>query len=213
MLKLALQGKWDSIDPGDLIQHGSKLQRACDLMRASGEHPPRDKLYNFLYTGPTGVGKSCVLSLFPGIVYTKPEGKWWPNYRGQPLVYWEDVEPEDFTGNARMWKRILDHYVQQTETKGSHVYATPFVIYITSNYTFEELTHKLRPQDLPPLRRRLKCLEHAKCKDPTPSDRPYRDIVKHLVESPVSIYNIIKRALIDCKLPVPEIPEHLYKKD
>lgn len=206
MLVSAMAGHWDRIEPGDLVQHGGKLQKACELMRAAEEHKPRHKLHNILYSGPTGVGKSCVLTLFPGLVYAKPEGKWWPNYRGQPIVYWEDVEPEDFTGQARMWKRLLDHYVQQTESKGGHVYSTPKVVYLTSNYTFEELTEKLRKQDVPALRRRLKCYNWSGCKDRVEEGKPYHHIIRHLIENPVSMYHIIRKCLEEYDVIVPELP-------
>lgn len=206
MFDKALANKYHEIAAGDLIQHGLKLERAVALYLSSTPKVAREQLYNFIFTGPSGVGKSLVATMFGNLVYNKPEGKWYPNYRGQPIIYWEDVEPKDFTDNARFWKRALDHEPIQVEIKGGHVWSVPKVVYITSNYKLDDLLERVHVNDKGPLYRRLR--EHKYQGPPPPKEgKPYKDCLRHQLEGKLSVYNVIKYALTKMGVDIPEPPK------
>jgi len=101
----------------------------------------------FYYWGGTGLGKSRrarweAERLFGEKVYSKdPSHKWWDGYQQEPAVVLDDILP--FTGSSGMnvgyLLRLLDRYDVTLEVKGSTIKFTSTYIWITSNYSLDEL--------------------------------------------------------------------------
>ena len=72
--------------------------------------------------------------------YMKPVSKWWDGYIGQPVVIFDDPNPEPFRCFAQELKIWGDRYPFMAEAKGRSMKICPEWFVITSNYSLEELT-------------------------------------------------------------------------
>lgn len=104
-----------------------------------------------LITGPPATGKTKKIMQiteqlgydFKTEVYYLPvrendkANQWWDRYEGQPVVVIEDAEP-GFMSRA-YFLRLIDAVPLQVQTKGAHVNFLAKHVFISSNYTEEDL--------------------------------------------------------------------------
>lgn len=88
-------------------------------------------------TGPTGCGKSRT-TYEAGAKSIDFNGKFFLNYTGEKIVSFEDVDMCTFLSRELLLK-LLDRYPLTVEIKGGQVEWLATTIYITSNFTLEEL--------------------------------------------------------------------------
>lgn len=106
--------------------------------------------------GETGVGKSKFAHTFQHAFWKQSGNKWFDSYEGEDVVIFDDMNKAWFTFDT--FKRMLDRYPMQVETKGGSVNFAPHTIIITSNVHPREIYHKyfkFRPSALEELNRRL----------------------------------------------------------
>lgn len=116
------------------------------------EQPVRTELTRCtLVTGPPATGKTKKIMQiteqlgydFKTEVYYLPvrendkANQWWDRYEGQPVVVIEDAEP-GFMSRA-YFLRLIDAVPLQVQTKGAHVNFLAKHVFISSNYTEEDL--------------------------------------------------------------------------
>ncbi len=104
---------------------------------------PQAKSEVWFLHGPTGTGKTrLAFSAGTGSsVYLKdPTHRWWDGFTGQNVVIVDDFTAENRTGvTLEYLLRLLDIYPISVEVKGSMVKFNPEKIFITSNFSLEEL--------------------------------------------------------------------------
>lgn len=85
-----------------------------------------------VYWGKTGTGKTrfCLDQVMDQDFWIPGDYKWFDNYRGQPIVIFDDYRGEY---KLQMLLKLLDRYPMQVPIKGGFVEWTPRKIYITSN--------------------------------------------------------------------------------
>lgn len=89
------------------------------------------KMQVYVYTGPTGSGKSRTAEDKYPDAYWKPDStKWWPGYEGQEVVIWDDFDYRQVPW--RMLLRLLDRYPMDVEVKGGYMRFCSKVIVLTS---------------------------------------------------------------------------------
>ena len=143
-LKYAKAGEFDKIAPEHMIKHRSNIKAIAhdhkpmpaDLVWAEGEQP------NLWIYGPTRTGKSYrareLLKEF-GPFYSKNiANKWWDRYDGQESVLCEDIDVSHaYQGfYLKIW---ADKYAYPCEIKNSGDLIRPKRIYVTSNYTIQQV--------------------------------------------------------------------------
>jgi len=101
-------------------------------------------------SGAPGTGKTWIIRTgFPD-VYPKSPNKWWCGYTNQKVIVIEDVDKTNFeflVSNLKIW---ADKYGFIGEVKSGSVLPVYTKLFITSNYTLEELFDDLaekRPRD------------------------------------------------------------------
>lgn len=121
---------------------------------------PRDpsKEITFIWKfGASGTGKSRDAFSIPNI-YPQPKGKWWPHYRGQEAVLFDDYRADWFRLDELL--KITDRYPLMVETKNAehfHLQATTFVVTTTDRP--EVLYHRKTGENLYQLIRRISLIE------------------------------------------------------
>lgn len=110
--------------------------------------------------GLSGLGKTrWVEDQFPmQDIYRKPPGKWWDNYRGEPVILMDDFRPTWFSFDELL--RILDRYPLQVQYKGGSCYLQPAQIFITHTLSPEDAYSGLG-EDLRQLTRRIHEVRHV----------------------------------------------------
>jgi len=98
-------------------------------------------LNNVWHCGPSGIGKSRgARDKYGDKLFAKPANKWWdgfkPNYHDVILLDDFEKDRKDMAHNLKIW---ADHYPFVAETKGSSMTIRPKVIYVTSNYTIDQI--------------------------------------------------------------------------
>lgn len=123
----------------------------ADLESVVGNDKP-----NFWFYGDTGTGKSYAARDEAGAdVFLKSAcNKWWDGYRGQEHVILEDMDrTHKYMGfYLKIW---ADRYAYPAEVKGGAVRCRPKRIWVTSNYSIDEIWQD-EPQTSEPLKRRFK---------------------------------------------------------
>lgn len=126
------------IDPVVYVQHYHGLKRIKQ------DHP--DKLVNLddvcgqWLWGEAGAGKSflarkeCSRDLF-----LKGCNKWWDGYRNESMVLIDDFDRCHAQPLAHFLKIWADRYTFPAEQKGTTVQIRPHAIYVTSNYSIDDL--------------------------------------------------------------------------
>lgn len=137
VLQKAKDGKFDEIPASILVQnYGNITKLYKDHMKVEDSNHLRGI---FIY-GQSGVGKSTLArQLFPGLtLYNKAHNKWWDSYKGEKVVIWDDISPEETKISGTHLKLYCDRYGVMGETKGSGVPLTHDYFIMTSQYSFEE---------------------------------------------------------------------------
>ena len=127
---------------------GSKTRAATQLRSVEGkpacllaghlanDHKPGVR--GIWIIGPPGVGKThSVISAEPSL-YRKAQNKWWDGYVGQPAVLIDDF---DETGASlhhylKLW---ADRWAHTGEIKGGHVPLCYDRLYVTSNFSLDQV--------------------------------------------------------------------------
>ena len=142
-------GKWGLLPEYFLFQNGSRCRQFRDLL--VGNQPMRSTTHCrlILILGVPGSGKTSMARDFARTCYPtedglsfymKPVSKWWDGYTGQPVVIFDDPNPEPFRFFAQELKIWGDRYPFIAEAKGRCMKICPEWFVITSNYSLEELT-------------------------------------------------------------------------
>lgn len=110
--------------------------------------------------GPPGIGKSfSVRNAFEDI-YIKESNKWWDGYINQKIVLIDDFDSSSLSHYIKIW---ADNYKFIGETKGGTVECMYNVLFITSNYTIEEIfenkTYKDSKLLINAIKRRFKTID------------------------------------------------------
>lgn len=87
--------------------------------------------------GPSGCGKTR-LAFENGAVDVGFDGKFMLSYKGEEVVLFDDVDAGTFPDRSYLLK-LMDRYPMNVSVKGSQIPWMAKVIYITSNFTLEEL--------------------------------------------------------------------------
>lgn len=133
----ATEGRLDDIPKDILTRHYSTYKRI------QGDYQPKpltleDTCGVWIY-GPPGTGKSHeVNAKFPS-AYQKNINKWWDGYKGEDVVWIDEVAPEHMTWIVPFLKKWADKFPFPAEAKGSQREIRPAKLIITSNYSLDEL--------------------------------------------------------------------------
>lgn len=115
----------------------SSLQKNLSLfqtLKAESEYKGIRKCW-WIY-GKPGIGKSyAVRSLYPNL-YVKSSTKWWDGYTNQDVVLIDDLDSDALKHYIKIW---ADPYKFVGETKGGSITPCYSKLFITSNYTIDEL--------------------------------------------------------------------------
>ena len=141
-------GKW-RLPEYFLFQNGSRCRQFRDLL--AGNQPMKSTTHCrlvFIFgvpgSGKTSMARDFARTCYPtedGLsFYMKPVSKWWDGYIGQPVVIFDDPNPEPFRCFAQELKIWGDRYPFMAEAKGRSMKICPEWFVITSNYSLEELT-------------------------------------------------------------------------
>lgn len=156
-----LQGDIESIKDhfiGTFHRCRSSILEECLLHKVPVTWDGNLQTKNFIFCGPTGVGKSKKVREMAqelGVdVYDHLTKRWWDGYNGQGIVVVEDLDPDQCKGLAHHLKKWMDRYSFTAEVKGGSVMVNPaeYKFIITTQYTIDELFP--RQQDRDAIRRR-----------------------------------------------------------
>ena len=86
--------------------------------------------------GLPGIGKSYSVRNVFNDVYLKDTSKWWDGYVDQKIVLIDDYDSKSFSHYLKIW---ADNYVFVGEIKGGTVKCCYSVLFITSNYTINDI--------------------------------------------------------------------------
>lgn len=144
-------------DNPTLLTMAGKIQQALCLYRTMKAPKFKKKqVCGKWIWGPTGTGKSHLVHTMynPKDVYLKGKNKWWDGFYGQEIVLIEEMTPADswMFGHLLMW---CDKWEFSGETKGGYINPNFRKIYLTSNYTIDEVFNEIPSQSLSALRRRF----------------------------------------------------------
>lgn len=92
--------------------------------------------------GPPRIGKSKSVRVYGekhGGLYIKAQNKWWDGYRMEPNILIDDFDTTSLWHHLKLW---ADCYSFPAEVKGATVTVNFKHLFITSNYTIEELMKK-----------------------------------------------------------------------
>lgn len=121
---------------GSMVRYHKGISRYRMLREETRKRKP-PKVY-FLY-GPPGSGKTRMAVRKGGAFVEFNNGGFIQGYRYQEKVIIDDIRPETFQGKENVLLRLLDRYKYTANVKGGSVAWNPTVIFLTSNYTLEEL--------------------------------------------------------------------------
>ena len=88
--------------------------------------------------GPPGVGKSHYVREQEPVLFNKSQNKWWDGYQAEPAALIDDFDPKGdcLSHVLKIW---ADKYACTGEIKGGTVPLNFRWLYVTSNYTIEEI--------------------------------------------------------------------------
>ncbi len=129
-----------------------KYPRGLHLLQTISRPKERGVPSIFVYSGPSGVGKTrLVHEVFPE-AYWKPKNKWWDGYDGEDVV----VLDEFYSWlSLDLLLRLLDRYPLYCEIKGGTVRMVATVFIFTSNIPVSEWYSQLPMNRKQPLYRRM----------------------------------------------------------
>lgn len=131
----AKNGTLERIPESILFRNYNNIQRIYkDNMKVeSSTH-----LRGIFIWGKSGLGKSTLArELFPQYThYSKNHNKWWDSYKGEKVVIWDDITPEEGKIHGNHLKLYCDRFGLIGETKGSGIPLTYEYFIMTSQYPF-----------------------------------------------------------------------------
>lgn len=132
----AVSGNIEEI-PADIRvrQYGAIKRIEADYM------PPMDRLpgpCGIWIKGISGAGKTrAVLDQFPD-AFPKPRSVWWDGYQNEPVVLVDDLDKFDVKLGGKL-KHWADAYPFIGESKGSSRKIRPSRLFVTSQYSIDEI--------------------------------------------------------------------------
>lgn len=142
--QLAIAGKWDEIPRKDMIRHYTRLQQLRVTFGTAPE--PLDTCCGVWIYGPPGTGKTTMAKKL-GLTHLSMEpSKWLAGYTGQEVLILEDFDKshKDMAWYLKIW---ADKYPFLAQTKGSHQWARPKVVCVTSNFHPNEIWYEGKLRD------------------------------------------------------------------
>lgn len=112
-------------------------RKALEEYRELKEEKRNWKTEVIFVTGPAGSGKTS-LAYENHAVPVRKFGEFYNGYKGEDVVLFDDVDPFTF-GRRDELLQLLDRYPMEINIKGGSRNWKPRKIYITSNFTIEEL--------------------------------------------------------------------------
>lgn len=142
IIDLAKKGDMESIceaDPQAYV-HAYKTLKQIGTDHIEAKHS-LDKLENYWVWGKAGLGKTLwVQSETKEECYMKPCTKWWDGYKGQEDVLIDELEKKAAEYNMGHYlKEWAQHKYFLAEIKGGTISIRPKRLYVTSNYSMEEI--------------------------------------------------------------------------
>lgn len=138
ILHLAQSGQWDNLSskyPGEFVRSHTSLHR----VRVEAMSPLSCVKKCYWFWGKPGTGKSRMAhSVTNNVAYFKNPNKWWDNYKAEKDVVIDDFGTEHSVLGYHL-KRWADRYPVLCETKGSAIYPSFDRLFITSNYSPEQV--------------------------------------------------------------------------
>lgn len=141
------------------IKDYKKLKESVMLYNLNtAKHEERSELNNWWFTGRSGTGKTTGACKHShengwGEPYDKPLNKWWDGYCGDAAIILDDLDPSHKC-LAHHIKRWADHKPFTCDYKGSMAKVRPQAVYITSQFTIEQIW-KDDPEAVEALNRRF----------------------------------------------------------
>ena len=87
--------------------------------------------------GQPGIGKSySIRAKYGDECFVKAYNKWWDGYIAQSVVLVDDVDSDCLKHLMKIW---ADNYAFEAETKGGSIKPSYNTLFVTSNYTIEEI--------------------------------------------------------------------------
>lgn len=132
----AKNGNLDAIDYDIRFRHYSTIKQvAKDYMAKPADN---DKMDNYYYWGPPGVGKSRSARILYPEAYFKNVNKWWDGYQHEENVIIDEIDLD-----CKKTHRALKIWGQEAsfiaEIKGGAMHIRPKRIILTSNYSMAEV--------------------------------------------------------------------------
>lgn len=134
--ELAKEGRFDEI-PGHIkLKYWTQLSKIRDHY---DEAPFRDTAKNLWLYGPSDHGKTYWVEHHPKYqgAYQKNNSKWWPGYRGQETVVFNDVGPTSAYFISE-FKVLVDTGRVWVESKGTNIPLKASKFVVTSNYSMDD---------------------------------------------------------------------------
>lgn len=131
----AKEGLLERIPEHILFRNYNNIQRIYkDNMKVESSN----HLRGIFIWGKSGLGKSTLArELFPQYThYSKNHNKWWDSYKGEKVVIWDDITPEEGKIHGNHLKLYCDRFGIIGETKGSGIPLTYEYFIMTSQYPF-----------------------------------------------------------------------------
>lgn len=153
-LKEAKAGNFDNINPQHYVCHLSNIHKIYERNSPVPATLPHESVAGLWVFGTTGMRKSSqIREMYPNAYVKNCNHKWWPRYKNEEVVFFEDLNPE----NAKLhdWKIIADRFPFDAETKGGHIFIRPKIIIVSSNHPLGGCFHHLLPVDVEAIKRRF----------------------------------------------------------
>lgn len=157
----ATTGRLDDIDADIRIRCYNTLKRIKYDYRPVPEHLT-SVCGTWIY-GEAGCGKTTsVFTAYPDL-YSKPiKSKWWDGYADQPIVLFDDVSIYE-RELGTLLKHAADSKTFYIESKGLQYPIRPTRVFVTSQYTIEEIWEDIKTREA--LNRRFTIINKIKGQD------------------------------------------------
>lgn len=141
----AKMGQLEEIPPDILLRHYSTIKR---IGQDFSQAPQRlEQTTGTWIHGDSGCGKTRAVFDFDANIYLKGLNKWWDGYIPGKNVLIDDLDPTHASWIGHFLKRWCDLYPFPGETKGGNRVFRPPRIFITSQYTIDQVFPDLETRD------------------------------------------------------------------
>lgn len=141
IIELAEAGDWEKLKTDYPVEYGTRLSCLEHIHRKR----PREieiidgDLEHVWVWGDTGLGKTrTALAENPGAYLKDPKERWWDGYDGEEVVIVDDFDKYQVSQGGDM-KRWADRYPFMAPVKGGYLKIRPRKIYVTSQYSPEQI--------------------------------------------------------------------------